>query len=67
MGADRFLMREDYFGITVSFNEGLDQWVAIDNRGQDHIGYGDSSISALINYLDKKAGASEVEEDGGEL
>ncbi len=47
-------MNESYFGITVSFNEGLERWVAIDNRTQEVIGYGETSMQALFDYLNKK-------------
>lgn len=45
---------KDYFGTTVEFNEGLERWVATDNRTKGTIGYGESSMEALMDYLSKK-------------
>jgi len=50
-------METGYFGIMVSFNEGLERWVATDNREHEVIGYGETSMEALFDYLRQKAPA----------
>lgn len=48
-------MLNSYFGITVNFNEGLERWVATDNLEQETIGYGETSLEALFDYLNQKS------------
>ena len=43
------------FKITVSYNELLERWTAVDNVTLDIIGYGETSDEAFLNYLDKSA------------
>lgn len=52
-------MKDNYFGIAVNFNEGLERWVATNNRDNDTIGYGETSLEALFDYLNKAVPADQ--------
>jgi hypothetical protein len=50
------------FGITVSYNEALERWVAIDNRDQKTIGYGEKPMEAFDDYIIKSTAGEEYSE-----
>lgn len=43
--------KKQNFAITVTYNEIFKRWVAIDNKTQEIIGYGNTSEEAFIDYL----------------
>jgi hypothetical protein len=47
------------FGISVSYNEALERWVAINNRDQKIIGYGENAMEAFDDYIIKSTETQE--------
>ena len=41
----------DLFAVNVSYNALLERWVAINNRDQDVIGYGENAMDAFSDYI----------------
>jgi hypothetical protein len=41
----------ELFAVSVSYNELLERWVAINNRDQKIVGYGENAMEAFSDYI----------------